>query len=291
MKSTALSRFTITGTLILSCLAFVPAEAIDEDPILTAILSVKKKDENDKVLERQLTFTGKLAGFPVGTRIDIRFRLQGNRQHIAWYRALVDNDESIKGNSSLFRKAFAPGVYEVQFWLKIATQSGDLRKWFTVNRGWGRNHQELLENVAITLGDESDHKAFVGKCMDDLRAYLTKLDTVYKALAPRINNTIPVDDAWKKESVIHADSLSKVQQHFYRWERAHIAMPLEKYRKTINSIQVKNYKMLKAYNAGSTRLGQKLKFTEGEIRFLKDALSPAAPLEVPGDKKEEKKRK
>jgi hypothetical protein len=259
-------------------------DAEDDDPQLTAVLEVKKEDpKSKKVLHRQLKFKGKLDGFPVGARVDIRFRLQGNRQHIAWYRALVDDNAGIKGNSSLFRKPFAPGVYEVQFWLKIATQSRALRKWFTVNRGWGRNHQELLENVVIRIGTDADRKTFMSKCLADLRVYLKKLDAVYTALAGRVKGNSPQDKAWEKEAVIHNGSLSDVQRSFYKWQRIHVAMPLEKYRSTLNSIQVKSFKLLAGYNKGSTDLDQKLRFTESQIRYLKDALAPAALLEVPGN--------
>ncbi|MDF1663559.1 MAG: hypothetical protein P1V97_17440, partial [Planctomycetota bacterium] len=154
------SRLFFAFALITAC-SMSPALAGDDESDLKAILQVMKKDEKGKVLKRQLNLSGKLAGFPVGTRINIRFGLRGNRQHIAWYGATVDKDESIKGKGTVISKIFAPGTYEVQFWLKVGAQPRAVRKWFTINRGWGRNHQELLNNVVIKIGSDEDHKAFL----------------------------------------------------------------------------------------------------------------------------------
>lgn len=285
MTHSTLGRLFFTFAAV-SALSLSPAFAGDEEADLKAILEVMEKDAEGKAKKRQLNLSGKLAGFPVGTRINIRFGLRGNRQHIAWYGATVNKDESIKGKGTVIAKGFAPGTYEVQFWLKVGAQPRAVRKWFTINRGWGRNHQELLNNVVIKIGSDEDYKSFVTKSLTDLRKYLDQVEPVYKALSDRITNKTAVDAAWKAQSQKYLELLSEVQRSFYKWERAHVAMPLEKYRLTFTSIHVKLYKLLNAHTNGSTGLEQSLKFTEGEVKYLRDALSPATPLEIPKKKGE-----
>lgn len=285
MKPTTLGRLFFVFAAV-SALSMSPALAGDDEADLKAVLNVMKKDANGKVLQRQLNLSGKLAGFPVGTRINIRFGLRGNRQHIAWYGATVDKDESIKGKGTLIKKGFAPGTYEVQFWLKVGAQPRAVRKWFTINRGWGRNHQELLNNVVIKIGSDEDYKGFVSKSLADLRKYLSQVEPVYKTLSDRITNKTAVDAAWKTQAQKYQDLLTEIQRSFYKWERTYVAMPLEKYRLTFISIHVKLYKLLNAHTNGATGLEQSLKFTEGEVKYLRDALSPATPLEIPKKKGE-----
>ncbi|MDF1666807.1 MAG: hypothetical protein P1V97_33965, partial [Planctomycetota bacterium] len=141
-------------------------------------------------------------------------------------------------------------------------------------------------NVVIKIGSDDDHKAFLKKSLADLRKFLDQLEPIYKDLSSRIDNKAAVDEAWKAQSKKHIESLTVIQREFYNWERVHVTMPLEKYRLTLGSIHVKIYKTLVAYNNGSSGLEQNMKFTASDIKYLRDVLSPATPLEIPKKKGE-----
>lgn len=185
----------------------------------------------------RLSFSGTKTGLPKGTRIDIRFTRDGNRQHIAWYRAINDASGSFRGQSSVFKKSLPPGEYKVQVWFKMRTQNRVLRRWFTLNKGWNRQHQLLLETLTIRVGNQVQETVFLEETRATLRSYaraieknLEALESLYKQ---RDNPMITKKEKTAKRIV---NSVGVQQRSFYSWNRKYLALPFEKERQDISSL-------------------------------------------------------
>lgn len=267
-----------------------PAQA-DEEATFAAGLDVKKKDDSGKPTESVLGLNGKVVGFPPGARIDVRFRLKGNRQHINWYRMLLDANGACKYKSSVLKTPFAPGTYEVQFWLKIKTQNRDIKRWFKLNRGWTRSHQELLDSKEIVVGTDAEKKGFDDECIAELNKMLKDVRTLFDALHARVNAGTAKDAAWDKAyQGEHRKKILAVQTALATFRTSHAAMPFEEYRGKLRQVINNTLKLYKYYSQGKTGLKPRFEHVVEIIKYLKTALEPAQPLLPEGPKKKEGKK-
>ncbi|MDF1661218.1 MAG: hypothetical protein P1V97_05575 [Planctomycetota bacterium] len=226
-----------------------PLEAI------TVILPIKKLGPFRSSLFRvrfgvkwnaRLSFSGIKNGFPQGTRLDIRFAPEGNRQHIAWYRAINNADGSYHGQSSVFTKQLPPGLYKVQVWIKMRGQSRAQQRWFVLNKGWTRSHSELLKTLSLRIGSAAEERVFIEKTRATLLSFAKSLKKQVKAIEALYNEkyagTMKENDK-KHELILKA--LSALQRKNYNWRREYLALPFEGERRQIISLLASQVKLLR----------------------------------------------
>jgi hypothetical protein len=266
------------ATLLLAALA-LPAAAFasDGDVKFQTRLTPVPAASKDSPATHKLVYSGELGGLPAGTRIDIRFRLMDNKQHINWYRALSDENEKLAGESQTLDKPLAPGLYEAQFWLQMRSQSSANRKWFRLNRGYTNRHREVLESARMRIGSPADAEAFTESCLAKLRGYLGPLTTLTETLGELIENKTPKADAWAAQYKAHYDTLAGMQVSFREWRLSHAAMPLEGERNRLYRLLTNVFVLFEGYDKGHSGLDGSLSNARDDVRGLSDALTPQVP--------------
>ena len=195
----------------------------------------------DKPETHKLEYSGTYPDVPQGTCINVRFRLQGNQQHIAVYRAYTTTDGKFAGNSGDFSKKMIDGVYEAEFLFSMGRQKKEVRKWFRLNMGWARSHTEILKVELITVGDPTKKKEVEKKLFEKMEDFRTRAETAYRVLEGRITNNQTPEADWSEKGYTDLYSkLEKIQAEFYQWQGSYVALPAGKIRNrlfgTINTL-------------------------------------------------------
>lgn len=274
------------GALLLGSAA--PALAADGDASFEASLEVTKTDESKTPTERVLVYKGKFADAPVGTRIDIRFKLKENLQHINWYYGLTGKSQTINGRSAPLTRPFGAGVYEVEFWFKMNTQNRKVKKWFRTNRGYTNRHAEVLETVRISVGSPSEQDAFVEKTLETMRDYFGTLRKIYSDARAHFDaGKDGKDAAWKPIYDKHKQTILDMQRSFYNWKREWVALPVETYRTRLEQLVDADLKLLEFIQQSVPRqtTATRVKQIEEQVEYLENALSPEVQLQPSDGKK------
>jgi len=282
----------ITRTLLLLSLAF--GTAIQSTNVAEAgDLSFSAELNNTETTHPSLAFRGKLAEFPAGTWVDIRFMLKGNAQHIDWYRALVKN-EAFDGKTNAPPRKTAPGTYTVEFWLKVKLQNKPVKRWFQLNRGYSSSHEELLDTVLIKIGSEAERTKFQDGIKSKLRAQLESL----KAMYAKSKGIVEAGKSAKSEEEgmeAYGEDLTAFQalcSEYFDWVKEYMSIPLEKERYAFESLIDTCGKMVE--KSMGVEVEDKVEhLQERWSRFLKKlepaivAREPLKPADAPKLKKED----
>lgn len=221
----------------------------------------------------RLSFSGTECGFPQGTRLDMRFSRDGNRQHIAWYRASINQKGSYRGFSSNFSKELPPGIYKVDIWLKMRSQSKAMRRWFAENRGWSRNHSELLSSLPFRVGSKAAEVVFLAKARSQILIHLQELDDEFRSIKAFPGTRARQSEEESKELAARIRGrLARTQKSFYLWERKYLALPYEKERLELQSILAYEFKLLRMSERNPDSFEEAAKALKERIKVLRERL-------------------
>lgn len=221
----------------------------------------------------RLSFSGTECGFPQGTRLDMRFAREGNRQHIAWYRSIINQKGSYRGLSTKFSKELPPGLYKVDIWIKMRSQSKAMRLWFGENRGWTQNHRELLSSLPFRIGSKSAEVVFLAKARSQILIHLQELDDEFRSIRafPLARSRQSAEESKKAAARIRG-SLAQTQKSIYVWERKYLALPYEKERLELNSILGNEFKLLRMSERNPDSFEKAANALRERIKVLREKL-------------------
>lgn len=284
-----------------------PLAAILTFAIAAVLAGPARADENELSFQAELVdttylrmkvkalkFRGKLADYPDGTQIDIRFKIRENRQHIAWYKTVVGK-EAIKGQQVYRKKNFLPAVYNVEFWFQMQTQTPGMRNWFRTNRGWTSNYRELLATVEVKVGDDAARAKTLDECYKKVAKMFGPLQDFGKAMKAHLDKVQGLSEA--EQTRAHQEwmagerdkwyaRLGDLQTEEYRWAKKVVALPAEEGRLQMKTAVSQALTLLAVYKDRRPTVGASYKHLETSLRQLDDLLSAEKEVDIGRSKPE-----
>jgi hypothetical protein len=274
---------SLAALATLACLSLLSPSLAGDSVEIKAELKTEEVSEEGEGTSRRVDFSGSLEDYPEGAIVNVLIQLKGNKQFISRYETLVDKDSTIKGQTNPMTKDFLPGIYEVQFWLNVQVQNGEIKRWFNTNRGWTGDHSELLKLVELKIGSEEERAKATEEVLKKLKDYFDQSKKVFSALEARLLSGKTADAEWKTQSRSIVEDLKRGFHDFDNWQISYVAVPFEGIRYKIQQIFTNSSKIYSDYGRGVRKevLDQRLRIASQAVRFLNDTFSAEKPVDVP----------